>query len=204
PRRPRRGQPGQDPGDDLRHEDARAARPGRDAGRARHASLDRQSPGRVLPEPAQGLRRADMGLFDFLKKKEAPKIAPRPTLRPGLAGAGMLAPRPEPKAKNNFVIVILDSCRFDSFVAADPKTIQKLGKLERRFSYASWTAPSHYNLLTGLLPHTTPPNVYASDYYKEDFFNYNRRLGAKGIEFGKMVPGLWLPRFLPNTPRSAT
>jgi Sulfatase len=142
-----------------------------------------------------------MGLFDFLKKKEAPKSAPRPMPRPG---AGFGAPRPEPKAKNNFVIVILDSCRFDSFVAADPKTIQKLGKLERRFSYASWTAPSHYNLLTGLLPHTTPPNVYASDYYKEDFFNYNRRLGAKGIEFGKMVPGLWLPGFLRNTLGYAT
>src|SRR6266850_2153144 len=142
-----------------------------------------------------------MGLLDFLKKKEAPKSPPRPMPRPG---AGILAPRPEPKAKNNFVIVILDSCRFDTFVAADPKTIQKLGKLERRFSYASWTAPSHYNLLTGLLPHTSPPNVYASDYYKEDFFNYNRRLGAKGIEFGKMVPGLWLPGFLRNTLGYAT
>jgi hypothetical protein len=115
-----------------------------------------------------------------------------------------MAPRPDPKATNNFVIVILDSCRFDTFVKADPKTILKLGKPEKRYSYASWTAPSHYNLLTGLLPHTTPPNVYASDYYKEDFYNYNRRLGAKGIEFGKMVPGLWLPGFLRNTLGYAT
>jgi hypothetical protein len=140
-----------------------------------------------------------MGLFDLFTKKEAPKSAPRPAPRPLVR-----APRPAPKAQNNFVIVILDSCRFDTFVEANPKTIQKLGKLERRFSYASWTAPSHYNLLTGLLPHTTPPNVYASDYYKEDFYNYNRRLGAKGIEFGKMVPGLWLPGFLRNTLGYAT
>src|ERR1043165_5488897 len=138
-----------------------------------------------------------MGLFDLFAKKESPKPAPRAT-RP------FEAPRPAPKAQNNFVIVILDSCRFDTFVDANPKTIQKLGKLERRFSYASWTAPSHYNLLTGLLPHTTPPNVYASDYYKEDFYNYNRRLGAKGVEFGKMVPGLWLPGFLRNTLGYAT
>jgi hypothetical protein len=135
-----------------------------------------------------------MGLFDFLKKKEAPKPPTRPLVRPGIA-----AQRAEPKAENNLIIVILDSCRFDTFMSAEPKTMMKLGKPEKRFSYASWTAPSHYNLLTGLLPHTTPAHVYASEYYKEDFFNYNKRLGAKGIEFGKMVPSLWLPGFLRNT-----
>src|SRR5215510_243179 len=136
-----------------------------------------------------------MGLLDLFKKKPAPAKAPvRPLPRPG-----GLAPHPEPKAKNNFIIVILDSCRFDSFVAAAPKTITKLGPVEKRYSYASWTAPSHYNLLTGLLPHTSPENVYASEYYKEDFFNFNRRLGATGIDFAAMVPGLWMPEFLRNT-----
>jgi len=136
-----------------------------------------------------------MGLLDLFKKKPEPPPRPRPVLRP--MGAG--GPLPEPQADNNFIIVILDSCRFDSFMAAEPKTIQKLGKPEKRYTYASWTAPSHYNLLTGLLPHTTPPHVYASEYYKEDFFNYNKRLGAKGIEFAKMVPGLWFPGLLRNT-----
>ena len=137
-----------------------------------------------------------MGLFDVFKKKEAPKRPPvRPMMRPG----GMLPPHPEPQADKNFIIIILDSCRWDSFMAAEPKIITKLGKPEKRFTYASWTAPSHYNLLTGLLPHSTPSHVYASDYYKEDFFNYNERLGAKGIEFGKMVPALWFPGLLRNT-----
>lgn len=136
-----------------------------------------------------------MGLFDVFKKKPAPtpKGPPRPLSRPG----GLPA-LPDPKAKNNFIIVILDSCRFDSFVAAAPKTITKLGPVEKRYSYAAWTAPSHYNLLTGLLPHTSPQNVYASEYYKEDFFNFNRRLGATGIDFAAMVPGLWMPEFLRN------
>ncbi|HGY92175.1 MAG TPA: metalloenzyme [Planctomycetes bacterium] len=107
-------------------------------------------------------------------------------------------PHPEPQADNHFIIITLDSCRYDSFMAANPKTISKLGKVEKRYSYASWTAPSHYNLLTGLLPHTSPENVYASEYYKEDFFNYNERCGAKGIEFAKMVPGLWFPGLLRN------
>ena len=139
-----------------------------------------------------------MGLFDFLSKKPPatpPPSGPRPMPRP----LGALGAHPEPKATNNFIVVTLDSCRYDSFVEAAPRTMLKLGALERRWAYASWTAPSHYNLLTGLLPHTSPPNVYASDYYKEDFFNYNRRLGAKGVEFGKMVPGLWFPGFLRNT-----
>lgn len=136
-----------------------------------------------------------MGLFDFLKQKPEPPPRPRPVLRP--AGAG--GPLPDPQAENNFIVVILDSCRYDTFMQAAPKTIAKLGPVEKRYTYASWTAPSHYNLLTGLLPHTSPPHVYASEYYKEDFFNYNKRLGAKGIEFAKMVPGLWFPGLLRNT-----
>lgn len=139
-----------------------------------------------------------MGLFDlFAKKKPAPspKGPPRPLMRPG-----GLAPHPEPQADHDFVIVILDSCRYDALMAAAPRTLAKLGPIEKRYSYASWTAPSHYNLLTGLFPHTSPPNVYASEYYKEDFYNFNQRLGSRGkqIDFGAMVPGLWMPSFLRN------
>ncbi len=136
-----------------------------------------------------------MGLFDAFKKKKAapPKTPVRPILRPG-----QLPPHPEPQAENHFLVVILDSLRHDSYVSAEPKVISRLGKLEKRYSYAAWTAPSHYNLLTGLLPHTSPEQVYASEYYKEDFFNYNKRLGAEGIDFAAMVPGLWLPELLRN------
>ncbi|MFH1998932.1 MAG: sulfatase-like hydrolase/transferase [Planctomycetota bacterium] len=132
-----------------------------------------------------------MGIFGFGKKKPAPGRPPRP-------GPGSLADRPAPKAKNNFVIVIFDSCRYDSFMAAAPKTIMKLGAVEQRFSYASWTAPSHYNLLMGLVPHVSPARVYASEYYKEDFFRYNKRLGSDGIDFGKLVPELFMPIYLQN------
>jgi hypothetical protein len=72
----------------------------------------------------------------------------------------------------------------------------KLGKVERRWSYASWTSPSHYNLLMGLLPHSSPRRVYASEYYKKDFFRFNERLGTKGVEFRSLVPRLYLPAFL--------
>src|SRR5260221_4304659 len=92
-----------------------------------------------------------------------------------------------PRGARNFVIVILDSLRYDSWVAARPKSLQLLGQDERRFSYASWTAPSHYNLLMGLLPHTSPPHVYASEYYKQDFLRYSERLGVPDMEFKKLL-----------------
>jgi hypothetical protein len=97
---------------------------------------------------------------------------------------------------NSFITVVFDSCRFDSFVEANPKTILKLGPLERRWSYASWTAPSHYNLLMGLMPHSSPPLVYASEYYKKDFTKYRERLGLEHFEFKSLIPGLYLPALL--------
>ncbi len=138
-----------------------------------------------------------MGLFGFGKKKAAPKSPPRPlTRRPGAAPMS----RPDPKAKNNYIVITLDSCRYDSFMAAEPKNIPMIsgGKVERRWTYASWTGPSHYNLLMGLLPHHSPQNEFASEYYKEDFLNYNARFGTEGMEFAKLVPSLWMPEYLRN------
>ena len=54
----------------------------------------------------------------------------------------------------------------------------------------------------GLLPHTSPAEVYASEYYKEDFLRYSERLGVDGMEFKRLLPSIFLPTFLRN--RSAT
>ncbi|MDQ3728726.1 MAG: sulfatase-like hydrolase/transferase [Actinomycetota bacterium] len=104
-------------------------------------------------------------------------------------------PAPPPNARN-LVVVILDSLRYDSWIEACPRALAQLGEVERRYSYASWTAPSHYNLLMGLLPHTSPAEVYASEYYKQDFLRYGERLGVEGVEFKSMLPSLFLPTFL--------
>lgn len=74
--------------------------------------------------------------------------------------------------------------------------MRKLGKVERRWSYASWTAPSHYNLLMGLMPHVSPREVFASEYYKRDFLKFNERLGSDGLEFKRFLPRLYLPALL--------
>jgi hypothetical protein len=124
--------------------------------------------------------------------------------RPKEDGAEAASPVPSqrplaPPGTKNLVFVVLDSLRHDSWTDAAPSNLAKLGPVERRWSYASWTAPSHYNLLMGLLPHSSPSEVYASEYYKQDFLRYSERLGVEGIEFRKVLPSIFLPTFLRNS-----
>ena len=102
---------------------------------------------------------------------------------------------------NSLVWIILDSCRYDAFVAATTPCVERLAHfngtaIERRYSYASWTAPSHYAFLMGMLPHTSPPGVFASLTYKQEFIKWNDRLGATGLDFARFVPHLSLPKVL--------
>jgi hypothetical protein len=100
------------------------------------------------------------------------------------------------RANNNYILIVFDSCRYDAFTAARPKVMRKLGRVEKRWSYASWTAPSHYNLLMGLMPHTNPRKMFASDYYAREFLKFNERLGSEGLDFKSFVPRLYLPALL--------
>jgi len=115
----------------------------------------------------------------------------------------LLDRRPDPLGEHHLVVLVLDSCRHDTFLEAEPRNLAAafggLDRFERRFSYAPWTAPSHYNLLMGLLPHRSPAHVFASEHYKADFARYNERLGTRGrleVDFSSLVPELWLPTFL--------
>lgn len=104
--------------------------------------------------------------------------------------------RAHKRPRNNYILLVLDSCRYDSFVAARPKTMAKLGVIERRWSYASWTSPSHYNMLIGLMPHASPRHVFASEYYRQDLLKYKERLGEQTLEFKSFLPRLYLPALL--------
>ena len=106
-------------------------------------------------------------------------------------------PKPPPFAYN-YVLLILDSCRFDSFVKANLTHTRRLGTVQKRFSYATWTAPSHYNLLMGLLPHPSPSHIFASTYYKDDFTFFQKRLNIPSLNFDEMIPRMWLPHYLRN------
>jgi hypothetical protein len=74
--------------------------------------------------------------------------------------------------------------------------MRRLGRLEKRWSYASWTAPSHFNLLMGLMPHSSPRNILAAEYYQREFLKFNQRLGLQNLEFKSFLPRLYLPVLL--------
>ena len=97
---------------------------------------------------------------------------------------------------NNYVLLVLDSCRYDSMQRARTPNIDRLGPVEQRWSYASWTAPSHFNLLMGLLPHVSPPGVTSSGYYKIDIWRFRERLGIDAPNFKHMSTAAFLPKWL--------
>lgn len=102
---------------------------------------------------------------------------------------------------NPLVWIILDSCRYDSFVRAATPNLDAFAAangtaVERRWSYASFTAPSHYAFLMGLVPHTSPPGVVASEVYRKSYAQWSRRLGIEQIDFARFLPHLSLPRLL--------
>jgi arylsulfatase A-like enzyme len=98
--------------------------------------------------------------------------------------------------KNNFLFIIFDSCRFDAFQRAKTPNMSRLGSLERRYSFASWTTPSHAVYLMGMSPHKSPTGVFASEVYKQDFTNWSERLNIRDIAFKEFLPELSLPSFL--------
>lgn len=97
----------------------------------------------------------------------------------------------------NLLWLVLDSARWDSAVAARTPTFDRIGTMERRWSYASWTAPSHLNFFMGLLPHKGVPGAAASVQYREEFARWGERLDvSRDCRFSSFAPSLSLPSFL--------
>ncbi|HEY0913234.1 MAG TPA: sulfatase-like hydrolase/transferase [Solimonas sp.] len=97
---------------------------------------------------------------------------------------------------NNLVFIVMDSCRFDSYKQARTKNMDYFGEGLKRYSYASWTSPSHYTYLMGMTPHDNPQGVFASEVYKKEFSKWVDRLGVDGLSFKSFVPQLSLPNVL--------
>src|SRR5690348_10826037 len=59
---------------------------------------------------------------------------------------------------NSYVLLVLDSCRYDSMAAAWPtlRNIPKLGTLHRAYSLSTWTFTSHILFTLGRLPWIDP------------------------------------------------
>ncbi len=97
---------------------------------------------------------------------------------------------------NHLIFIVLDSCRYDSVVAAATPNMERIGAVEPRYAYASWTSPSHYTFLMGMVPHTSPQGVYASEVYKNEYNKWEERLGIENMSFQRFIPELWLPKIL--------
>ncbi|MHB2023578.1 MAG: sulfatase-like hydrolase/transferase [Mycobacteriales bacterium] len=105
--------------------------------------------------------------------------------------------RPHPPAgARHLMVVVLDSLRYDSWQASSLPSLGRLGPVQRRFSYATWTAPSHFNLMLGLLPHSSPSGALAHQQYQAELQQYERRLAIPNLDLARLLPGLWLPAFL--------
>ena len=98
--------------------------------------------------------------------------------------------------RNNLVYIVLDSCRYDSYCRAKRPNMDRIAPAELRYSYASWTSPSHFTLLMGQVPHESPRCVFASEVYKKQFVQWVDRLGVPDLSFKSFIPQLSLPKVM--------
>src|ERR1035441_2213060 len=76
------------------------------------------------------------------------------------------------------------------------KVLQPASRVERSHQWPELDVDEIVGLLSGLVPHTNPKRVFASDYYKNDFLKYAERLGIEGVGFRSLIPKLYFPAFL--------
>ena len=118
-----------------------------------------------------------------------------------------LPPLPPPLGTNNYIVSYPNSCRYDGSMTAMPQTLGRLGEVQRCWSYASWTAPSHYNLLIGLLPHVIRRGKLVEQEQEEEetkFFDQDKLdlLRSRQIEAVRYLDGVFTHLFdvvPPNT-----
>ena len=97
---------------------------------------------------------------------------------------------------NNILYMVIDSVRYDQFCQAKTPVMDRLAPVERRYSFAGWTSPSHFVYLMGMTPHKSPTGVFASEIYKQDYKQWAGRIGIKETTMAQFVPEFSLPNFL--------
>lgn len=60
----------------------------------------------------------------------------------------------------NFLLVTYDSCRFDSYMAAQTPVLDGFGAVRKAYSQATYTYASHASMFQGLLPHVFKDEAY--------------------------------------------
>ena len=103
------------------------------------------------------------------------------------------------RATHNYIIIVLDSCRFDSKVIAAPGIITETGPSS--LGGLMNDGPGHHpiNLRSGLLRTVALPTHWHLT-TTEMSSQYNECLRADGVQFKSFVPSLYLPLFLKEIP----
>lgn len=96
----------------------------------------------------------------------------------------------------NLIYIVMDSCRYDSYLRAKTPNMDHLSEGEQRYSYASWTAPSHHSIFMGQVAHKSPSRVLASEVYKKEFAKWVDRIDVPDLSFKSFVPELNLAKML--------
>lgn len=96
----------------------------------------------------------------------------------------------------NLVYIIMDSCRYDSYARAKTPNMDSISEGEMRYSYASWTAPSHHSIFLGQVAHRSPRRILASEVYKQEYALWVDRLDMPDLSFKSFVPELSLAKVL--------
>lgn len=74
--------------------------------------------------------------------------------------------------------------------------MDRIAEGELRYSYASWTAPSHQSIFMGQVAHKSPTRVLASEVYKKEYRLWMDRLDSPELSFKSFVPELSLAKVL--------
>ena len=90
---------------------------------------------------------------------------------------------------NNLVYIVMDSCRYDSYVRAKTPNMDRIASGESRWSYASW-------IFLGQVAHKAPTRVLASEVYKQEYALWVDRLDIPDLSFKSFVPELSLSKML--------
>src|SRR5438105_1610490 len=85
-------------------------------------------------------------VFKFLRRASSPGV-----------GAG------------SFLLVTLDSCRYDAFAAAAAPHIKGLGEAYRAYSHSTYTYGAHQCMFTGFLPSVHEQQKYLNSKYAKVF-----------------------------------
>ena len=84
-------------------------------------------------------------------------------------------------SKTNFVIITLDSCRWDTFQKAKMPFIKEKAVFRKAYSHGTYTLPSHKSIYQGILPSVNEDIQYYNRFSKALFRIAHRNVSADSL-----------------------